>query len=151
MTYKERLKFITACRANRESYQEIGDKLNISKQRVQQLCDKYKIFKGPKVEPTPYEEKVKQKLLAKRQIVNSCWEYTGCKSTTGYGRTCYQGVYAYVHRVSYSVFVGKIPNDMCVLHRCDNPKCFNPEHLWVGTHQDNMLDRDIKGRTYKKK
>lgn len=50
------------------------------------------------------------------------------------------------HRVAWEKAFGKIPSGMLVLHRCDNPPCVNPEHLYLGTHQDNALDRERKGR-----
>lgn len=54
---------------------------------------------------------------------------------------------ALAHRVSYMVFIGNIPDGLQILHKCDNPSCVNPEHLSLGTNQDNVNDREMKGRT----
>ena len=71
-----------------------------------------------------------------------CWNWYGAHDKQGYGRVgpkC-------AHRVSYEEYVGKIPPDMFVLHKCDNTKCINPDHLSIGTHQDNVDDKMRKGR-----
>ena len=55
----------------------------------------------------------------------------------------------YAHRLSYIIKYGKIPNEIFVLHKCDNPPCVNPKHLFLGTAKDNAIDRERKGRGYK--
>lgn len=79
--------------------------------------------------------------------LGACWTWTG-RRQGGYGRFDLPepqgGVFA--HRVAYELLVGAVPAGLQVLHRCDNPSCVNPAHLFVGTHQDNMADRDSKGR-----
>lgn len=77
-----------------------------------------------------------------------CIEWTGSRLPLGYG-LLYQrahGAWRYAHRVSFELFNGKVQPGMCVCHRCDNPACINPDHLWLGTHKENMEDRDRKGR-----
>jgi len=80
-----------------------------------------------------------------------CWNWLLSKTNDGYGVQCIekQGIKKRIwlaHRVSYEQNVSKIPNGLCVLHKCDNPPCVNPSHLFLGTIQDNMKDRDMKGR-----
>lgn len=79
-----------------------------------------------------------------------CWIWTGATTAFGYGsiRLKYG---TSVHRVRYEQKFGKIPGKLCVLHKCDNPLCGNPDHMFLGTIQDNNLDRDRKGRTRKGK
>ena len=75
-----------------------------------------------------------------------CWLWTGATSSNGYGHIFYKNKQESAHRCSYKLHVGEIPKDMCVLHRCDVKHCVNPAHLFLGTHQDNMADRNNKGR-----
>jgi hypothetical protein len=73
--------------------------------------------------------------------------WKGYKTPAGYGNTSI-GIYpARAHRVSYEIFVGEIPIGLCVLHKCDNPPCVNPNHLFVGTNADNAKDMSEKGRS----
>jgi hypothetical protein len=81
----------------------------------------------------------------------ACWVFDGRRDRWGYGRlyigrrnrrTAYTGA----HRFSYQLHCGPVSDGLLVLHRCDNPPCVNPAHLFLGTHQANMKDMVAKGR-----
>ena len=76
-----------------------------------------------------------------------CWIWTAASHDRGYGRMRFNGRVCSSHRVSYEVFHGTPPPDnMMVLHHCDEPRCVNPDHLYLGTQRDNMRDRSDRNR-----
>jgi hypothetical protein len=96
-----------------------------------------------------YKGKTAADLLLERiEKGEGCWLWTGAIGTKGYGRVQYRGQLWTASRAVYNEFVGPIPAGMWVLHRCDNPPCVNPAHLFLGTHTDNVRDAVAKGRHF---
>lgn len=80
---------------------------------------------------------------------SGCWEWTARKNDDGYGTIKINNKQCYSHRFSWQLFNGFILKGLFVLHKCDNPSCVNPDHLFLGTKKDNAKDRDNKGRGLK--
>ncbi len=79
-------------------------------------------------------------------VNNSCDVWVGNISKDGYGTFWFKGSKQRAHRISYLLFIDSIPKNMLILHKCDNPLCVNPKHLFIGTQKDNMQDCVSKGR-----
>lgn len=79
----------------------------------------------------------------------NCWGWEA-QLVRGYGKFWFNGANWRAHRFSWLIDNGNIPSGACILHRCDNPKCVNPKHLFLGSHADNMRDKMNKGRACKK-
>lgn len=82
---------------------------------------------------------------AHRPDLGPCWPWTAYRNGKGYGRRAAPGD-TYAHRLAYALAYGPVPAGLWVLHRCDNPPCCNPAHLFLGTNMDNMRDMAEKGR-----
>lgn len=102
-----------------------------------------------KTRPIPkLTESDKRRFWAKvnKNTTNGCWEWIGHCYSTGYGMLTVKMDTWAAHRISYKIHNGPIPSGLYVLHTCDNTICVNPDHLWLGSHLDNMRDMDSKGR-----
>lgn len=77
---------------------------------------------------------------------DECWEWQASRNNDNYGTFRVGTKIKSSHRVCWELSYGKIPDGQQVLHRCDNPPCCNPRHLFLGLHLDNMQDRNRKGR-----
>jgi len=77
---------------------------------------------------------------------DDCWNWMRCLDVFGYGQITIDYKVYKCHRIVYELVYSIIPNGLLVLHHCDNPKCCNPKHLWLGNHDDNINDMVKKGR-----
>ena len=98
-----------------------------------------------------YKKKpVKDRFLKKIKVIGSCWVWQAGIRKTGkdftYGQFSFNGYPEWAHRVSYMLFKGVIPEGLNVCHSCDVPLCVNPDHLFLGTQQDNIQDMLRKQR-----
>lgn len=96
----------------------------------------------------PRHKSLKEAILANIKIAKStgCWIWQlSLVQDRHYGRLTYKGKAYSAHRAAYEAFVGEIPKGLHICHKCNNPSCCNPEHLYAGTHYDNMQDRKKAG------
>jgi predicted XRE-type DNA-binding protein len=93
----------------------------------------------------PPVDPVKRFLSKVKHVESGCHEWQAGLARGGYGKFQH-GKTMQAHRASYQFFKGNIPEGMCVMHKCDNRLCVNPEHLMIGTLTDNIADMDSKGR-----
>lgn len=130
------------------------------KQKTKEHNEKIsKALKGRPRNPNSGKPENTPKVLWSKVNIKSddeCWEWKGFKNYQGYGRTWINDKGYYAHRVIFNL---AYPNTIdlnapkstleygFILHRCDNPSCCNPKHLFLGTHKDNMEDKVRKGRT----
>jgi hypothetical protein len=128
----------------------VADEFGLSPQRVQQILSRWNIerhpLRGPRL-PLTDEQKLDKSIRRFWGYVvkgsdNECWEWIGYKRGNGYGGVSLLGKKEYAHRVSWELAHGPIQHGLFVLHKCDNPTCVNPAHLYLGTQADNIHDRE---------
>lgn len=105
---------------------------------------------GCGIEKKKYEEQIKKNIILNNIIIdeNNCWNFK-TKSKARYPEITYKRKSYKVHRFSYLIFKGEFSKNLYICHACDNTKCVNPDHLWIGTQKENMVDCKKKGRTTK--
>jgi len=96
----------------------------------------------------PRSMSLKERISSRVQLdlATGCWEWNDCRDKAGYGRMTYNGFTDCVHRFAFQAHIGPIPADLIVCHKCDNPPCCNPAHLFLGTHLTNAQDKVAKRR-----
>lgn len=99
------------------------------------------------------KEYIKQRFWSKvnKRGDSECWEWQRGRHPNGYGACKIAGISTNkAHRIAWILTRGQIPEGLYVCHRCDNPPCCNPNHLFLGTQKDNIMDNVLKGRQHKK-
>jgi hypothetical protein len=102
---------------------------------------------GRKGVPNRHRWPLRARIYAQTEFTKTCWVWKGNKDRKGYGIASHNRQEFRTHRLSWIMHIGEIPEGMWVLHKCDNPSCINPDHLFLGTSDDNVRDRNEKGRT----
>lgn len=122
--------------------EQIASRYGVSRQRIHQILKRHGYERAlSRARP------VADRFWPKVQKGDGCWEWQGSRLPHGYGHLTIPGRgVPYAHRISWELTHGEIPDGLWVLHHCDNPPCVRPDHLFLGTAQDNVDDSIRKGR-----
>ena len=93
---------------------------------------------------------LKDRFWSRVEKAPDCWIWLGTRGHFGHGELVNNGKIERAHRLSWELHNGPIPDGLHVLHKCDNPPCVNPDHLYLGDNTANMRDRDARGRQFNK-
>lgn len=113
--------------------------------RNRQFCST-KCSNRHKAEEQKSEGRTMARFLSKVKKTDTCWVWVACRDKHGYGRFGLGGRVIRAYRASWILHNGPIPEGAHVLHKCDNPPCVRPDHLYLGTHKDNMRDMRVRKR-----
>lgn len=109
----------------------------------------YRIFKKHGcIKKSWFDLSITERIESKTKIneLTGCLEWQGYLNVWGYAKIKHENTMKLSHRLVWELRHGDIPKDLCILHKCDNPKCCNIDHLFLGTHADNNIDMQTKGR-----
>lgn len=115
-----------------------------NKAHARHLCWKH-LHRDKKPSKTSFDP-AERLIMRSKKMPSGCIEWTGQTGNFGYGQTSYKGKTFNVHRLAWILKYGEIENGLFVCHKCDNPRCINLEHLFLGTAKDNIHDAISKGR-----
>jgi len=127
------------------SVNEIGEIVGCSGGTVWRNLKKYNISRRKRTDGKSPITRFWKGIKSPREP-HECWEWIKTKNKRGYGLLSVNRKYVMAHRFSWELFNHEIPEGLYILHRCDNPSCVNPSHLFLGTKLDNSLDALHKGR-----
>jgi DNA-binding MarR family transcriptional regulator len=123
------------------SQSEIAERFGVNQSTISDWMNKHDIDAEDRDDP---KERLHRKSTVNEET--GCWEWSGfVKESNGYGESSLNGFTMYVHRMSYKLHKGSIPEGKWVLHKCHNKTCVNPEHLYLGNVQDNVQDAMEEG------